>query len=224
MASKIERAIAKRVGAPLGEPLTGLAKLGVHSELLIMGPQAWEWGHIPDLEEELGIVVVGRTGNGFFGPVRAELGRSASNARWIYADRQGLPPERVGRLAEFLSVWCFVPDFFELHDSKARDLSALHSELFASAELESEVRVVRKLRGVRTLKTGSEASKLIRSWGGLVNPEPSLRPPPLETATDDTGQDFEITKAKIKEIEERALAKLRGRGRRSPPLRAFDED
>jgi hypothetical protein len=210
--------LASRLGVSLGAPLEALVKLRVRSYLLELGEEAWSWADVPHLEEQHGFIVVGKTENGFFGPRRSSIKRSASTAQWVYADRQRLDPERVGQLVDFLSLWCFVPEFFTLHDKSAEDLEREHQDFFeANADVKRLVKRVLAIRGVRRLSGGEDAAQLVARVGGLLRPlipaflEP-LDPPSASTAGDDEpGQDFEVTKARIREIERKALAKLRSR-------------
>ena len=143
------------------------------------------------------VELLGRAANGFFG-------LSATDTVF-YFDRQGIPPVEVSRtLGDFLSLLAFFPDFFEPTKMTADEWQASHQEVAEELnDLDSDLGELRAallvLPEVRTLESGAEALQ-------LVVPQP--QPPEMPRSPTGPPQSIDVTRAKIRQIEVRALRKL----------------
>lgn len=152
-----------------------------------------------------------------------------------------------------MSIWAFIPDFFVLYQSTSDELDELHRELLsaddADPDLQADVRAVLKLPGVKKLTSGKRVRALLNELVALANelwPDEKRRlispeatraqlneegrarskamfATPNDATLEEIGQDFETTRERIRQIEEKALRRLRETRKGSAYLNGGDD-
>jgi hypothetical protein len=206
-------------GRPLGPTLAALVELNPRNDWMrgLHSRSSSTTSLRRRLETDHGVVVLGELAHGYFGPHRDRLGATLDAGVMVYCDKQGLPPEVIGRdLAECLSIWAYVPDFFELRGMDAEKLDELHAELVADADPEGEGELladreaILRLPGVRRLRSGAEVRNALDACLSIARelwPDEPRRPV-MAATPEGSGQRLDVTRQRIRAIEAKALMKL----------------
>jgi hypothetical protein len=144
--------------------LTALLELAPYDDYLMVRADEVDDEQRRRLLDDHQMVVIGRTANGYFGPVRSLLGATIDATPVAWVDRQGGDPELAGKdLASFLAIVHFFPDFFGL-TSDAATWDENHRDFTPDDTAKWEL--LGKLPGVRSLKRSTEVVRLLAatSW------------------------------------------------------------
>lgn len=169
-------------GRPLGATLEALLALAPDDECLRVNQDAVPADRRKAILELYNIVALGRSAQGFFGPLAHHLSEPLDRSPIAHVHGQGAEPEIVAaNLAEYLSLWAFVPSHVALQAEGEQALQDRHEDHFADREDDDieTVRQVLALPGVRKLASGEEARDVLDDC-----PELSLKPQPRSETPD----------------------------------------
>lgn len=227
---RVKQQIETTCQRPLGPTLTALLTLEP-CDYLSVSPDEAPKSTAERLRADHGIIVLGRTANGYFGVIETELRATVDASPIAYADRQGMPPELAAiHLGEFLGLLAFFPDFFQLRPFATNEWEADRKTFWEGRDDDEDLETIRALEaqpGVTSAKTAAVLSERLEAALTQVGKLRGFRhsfdaTPELAPATGQL-QTLDTTKAKIRAIEIRAYRYLGKSEKEIASLLGLDE-